>query len=256
MFASEGCPSTLVTDNGVQLTSGEMESFLKECNIKHMCTSLYEPHENGQVERFNRDLKTFVTDSLKLGGNWINSLRETLWVYHIKPHSTTQVSPFKSLKGRDPASCVCPWWFKNKCQTKFTDKECVHDTAKRVEIKQNKTMRWYNDKWKTKVHKFQVGDWVRILRPGIMNKSANKFGKPIQIKKVFSNSVITQAGKVWNIKRLAKWPNDVIFQHNNSGIMNHFNTKPCDKINKETIASRVTFSDCMRQKPKRFDDFI
>lgn len=45
VFAREGCPSTIVTDNGVQLTSKEMESFLKCQNIKHITVSNYEPHE-------------------------------------------------------------------------------------------------------------------------------------------------------------------------------------------------------------------
>lgn len=196
IFAREGCPATLITDNGVQWTSNEINNFFKECGIKHICTSLYEPHENGQVERFNRVLKTFVAGAVKSGSVWMNELRRKLWIYRITPHSTTEVSPFKLLKGRDPASVVCPWWFMNKCSSRFSEKECVHVTAKRIETKQDKCSKWYNRKWNTKVHDFKKGDWVRILKPGILNKVGNKFGKPIQIKKVFNNCVITQDGKV------------------------------------------------------------
>lgn len=34
VFAREGSPEVLVTDNGVQLTSQEMERFLLMCNIR------------------------------------------------------------------------------------------------------------------------------------------------------------------------------------------------------------------------------
>lgn len=54
---------------------------------------MYEPRENGLVERFNRVLKGYVSDSIKMGGNWRNTLREKLWSYRI-PSQKSALSSF------------------------------------------------------------------------------------------------------------------------------------------------------------------
>lgn len=87
VFAREGAPEILVTDNGTQLVSREMESFLRESGIKHMTTSLYEPRENGQVEIFNRVLKESVLCANKSTDAWKEVVRKKLWMYRITPHS-------------------------------------------------------------------------------------------------------------------------------------------------------------------------
>lgn len=94
----------MITDNGTQLVSREMESFLRECGIKHMTTSLYEPRENGQVERFNRVLKESVLCANKSTDAWKEVVRKKLWMYRITRHSVTGVSPFKLLKGKENPS--------------------------------------------------------------------------------------------------------------------------------------------------------
>lgn len=60
VFAREGNPCELTTDNGPQFTSSAFADFLKERGIKHIRTSVYHPQANGCVERFNRVLKDCV----------------------------------------------------------------------------------------------------------------------------------------------------------------------------------------------------
>ena len=50
VFAREGLPEFLVTDNGVQLTSHKMKEFLKGNGITHLLASLYHPQTNCLVE--------------------------------------------------------------------------------------------------------------------------------------------------------------------------------------------------------------
>ena len=52
-FARFGNPDTLLSDNGPQVLSEEMENFLASCNIKHETTAVYNPQQNGMVEIFN-----------------------------------------------------------------------------------------------------------------------------------------------------------------------------------------------------------
>ena len=57
IFAREGLPDEIITDNGSQFVSTEFETYLSQRGIKHIRTSLYHPQANGLVERFNRVLK-------------------------------------------------------------------------------------------------------------------------------------------------------------------------------------------------------
>ena len=47
VFAREGIPETLVSDNGVQLTSYKMQGFLKNCGVRQCKVALCHPMANG-----------------------------------------------------------------------------------------------------------------------------------------------------------------------------------------------------------------
>ena len=56
VFSSEGYPQELLSNNGIQFCSREFAEFLRDCDIKHIRTPLYNPESNAVVERFNRTL--------------------------------------------------------------------------------------------------------------------------------------------------------------------------------------------------------
>ncbi|KAM7283094.1 uncharacterized protein ISCGN_000254 [Ixodes scapularis] len=91
VFAREGLPEEIVTDNGPQFISKEFTEFLKTQGIRHLRTSLYYPQANGQVERFNRVLKS----TIQLAVVHKRNLQETVTEYSC--HSSC-------CDGRD--SCV------------------------------------------------------------------------------------------------------------------------------------------------------
>lgn len=64
-IAREGILDAILTDNGIQFVSREMEQFLVQHGIKHKRCALYHPETNGMVERFNRVLKQL---------KWLNPL--------------------------------------------------------------------------------------------------------------------------------------------------------------------------------------
>ena len=51
LFARYGVPAQLVSDNGPQLKSEELEQFLKRNGIKHITSAPYHPATNGLAER-------------------------------------------------------------------------------------------------------------------------------------------------------------------------------------------------------------
>lgn len=64
-FSREGVPDHLVTDNGVQFVSHEMNMFLKNLSIVHFKTALYSPQANGLAESMNKVVKSCAQRALQ-----------------------------------------------------------------------------------------------------------------------------------------------------------------------------------------------
>ncbi|XP_041565110.1 uncharacterized protein K02A2.6-like [Drosophila elegans] len=67
IFAIEGYPKTMVSDNGPQLTADAFEEFCKLHGIKHITTAPFHPASNGLAERFVQTFKFAVKKNLKDG---------------------------------------------------------------------------------------------------------------------------------------------------------------------------------------------
>ena len=60
VFAANGLPDKLVSDNGPQISSEEFQLFLKCNGIKHCRTAPYHPAMNGAAARFVQTLKKSI----------------------------------------------------------------------------------------------------------------------------------------------------------------------------------------------------
>ncbi|XP_064469689.1 uncharacterized protein LOC135384417 [Ornithodoros turicata] len=100
LFAREGYPNIIVSDHGSQFQSHAFKSFLQDRGIQHRQSSVYYPHSNGQIERFNRVLKDFILLSASEQGTILRDLPEFLGIYRSTPHAATQLSPAELLHGR------------------------------------------------------------------------------------------------------------------------------------------------------------
>ena len=57
LFAEQGVPETLMSDNGRQYSSTEFAEFTKSWNFKHITSSPYNPRSNGLAERTVQTIK-------------------------------------------------------------------------------------------------------------------------------------------------------------------------------------------------------
>ena len=57
IFARNGLPEEIVSDNGTQFTSTQFSRFCKERGIKQRLTASYHPASNNEAERFLRVFK-------------------------------------------------------------------------------------------------------------------------------------------------------------------------------------------------------
>ena len=100
MFAANGLPEHLVSDNGPQFTSEEFASFCRFNGIKHIRVSPYHPSSNGLAERFVQTFKVAMRKSEKDGLSFSHRLSSFLLLYRATPQGTTAVPPSMLFLGR------------------------------------------------------------------------------------------------------------------------------------------------------------
>ena len=70
MFARFGLPRQLVSDNGPQFTSDELEQFLVCNGVSHIRSSPYHPSTNGAAERLVHTVKHALRSGCRMVCPW------------------------------------------------------------------------------------------------------------------------------------------------------------------------------------------
>ncbi|KAK3107148.1 hypothetical protein FSP39_008158 [Pinctada imbricata] len=97
LFARQGIPSEIVSDNGPQFVAEEFKQFMKENGIRHITSAPYHPRTNGQADRFVQTFKRTMKSADKHSEN----LTAFLSKYRTTPHATTNETPSMRLYGRN-----------------------------------------------------------------------------------------------------------------------------------------------------------
>jgi Integrase core domain len=99
-FSRFGIPVTVVSDNGSQFRSAEMERFTKLNGVRHKFTAPYHPASNGQAERYVQMLKRGLRCMADEPGDLDLKLDRLLLQYQNASNSTTGQSPAELMFGR------------------------------------------------------------------------------------------------------------------------------------------------------------
>lgn len=168
IFALHGLPETVVTDNGPQFVSGQMETFFKENGIDHHRVTPYWPQANGQVERQNQTILKAIRIAHSEGENWREAIYTHLLAYRSTTHPVTGKTPAELLFGRKICGKI----------PEITEVVLDPQVMARAE-KEKEKMRLYTDK-KRKARECPVaeGDRVIVRRPP-RDKLSTPFGKEL-----------------------------------------------------------------------------
>ncbi len=96
-FARYGCPDEVVMDNGPQFASSEFQQFLSEYGVHVLMTSIYNPSDNGLVERWNKTFKFGVQAFCSSGKKWEDGIADLLTQHRHMPASAQGPSPAQIL---------------------------------------------------------------------------------------------------------------------------------------------------------------
>ena len=96
IFATEGAPQVLITDNGPPFNSSEFRRFCQEWNLEHYTSSPNYPQSDGQAERAVQTVKQRMARCKQDGQDF----KQALLQMRTTPISKDLPSPFEILHGR------------------------------------------------------------------------------------------------------------------------------------------------------------
>ena len=156
IFAVQGLPEQLVSDNGSQFTSEEFKEFCKLRGINNCYVTPYHPQANGQAERFIQTFKNCMNKMAKNSKNIYYNVNNCLLTYRVKAKATTDVAPSQLLMGgrlRSRLDLIHPRMKENvnDYQNRAAVQERVHQSQKKQKACHD---------CPAKMREFEVGDHV------------------------------------------------------------------------------------------------
>ncbi|GFO12713.1 Pol polyprotein [Plakobranchus ocellatus] len=189
VFSRFGAPDELVSDKGPQFTSMEFTNFLQKYNIHHTLTAVYNPQENGCVERFNQYLKHGIQASHASGEAWASGIQALRRNYRATAATLQGRSPSEVMFHRPlrlpfqiPASAHRARPPSPQLATSASDAQGVHSRGP-----------------------YRVGDRVRARRPQVL-KGQSPWSKPLTALKVLGNWTYQLSdSQKWNACKLRRY---------------------------------------------------
>ena len=170
-FATHGRPEIVVTDNGSNFKSEELEDFFNQNGIRHIRTAPHHPTSNGLAERA---VQTFKEGMKKMSGGSVEMrVSRFLSRYRITPQTSTGVSPAELLLGRKPRlriDLVCSEIGRKVRQSQTAQKQAHEWHAKKRTMLEGETVYASN---------FRRGPkWL----PGVLKQSTNPTSFVVQLE--------------------------------------------------------------------------
>lgn len=88
-----GLPKRIISDRGTAFTASMFETYCKENNIEHVKTAVRTPRANGQVERANQTILSYLRTSTDNPKDWDLALHKLQWVINSQKNLTSGFTP-------------------------------------------------------------------------------------------------------------------------------------------------------------------
>ena len=108
VFTVVGPPCKLHSDQGRNFESHLLSNLCKAFKVTKSHTTPYHPMGDGLVERMNRSLLNLLRTFSQKSSDWEDHLQLLMFVYRTSKHTSTGMSPYEIIFGRNPPSIHVP----------------------------------------------------------------------------------------------------------------------------------------------------
>lgn len=213
-----GTPALVITDQGTNFSSREIQSLFRDLSIEHHLISTGTPRANGQVERYVSTVINMLNATCNGSPDWPNGLWKVQQTINTTTQKSTGFSPLHLLIGVD-ANIPC-------VQTRLNDVLDDHSEADidlradRELAKQRLTL--MEDKFKRRFDRvrrdnknYQLGDTVFVNQEHRrLDKLQPRFKGPYRIISILPNDrfALSGLGDLRNLtvakEKLRYWPGE------------------------------------------------
>ena len=107
-----GTPASIHSDQGKEFTAEIFKELMDRLQVKCTTTPTYNPQSNGNLERFHRTLSAIIRVFCdREDPNWDQYLGPATLAYNTKQHSSTGITPYSGMFGRQcklPIDLIIP----------------------------------------------------------------------------------------------------------------------------------------------------
>ena len=177
IFARQGIPDVLKSDNGPPFNGHEFKNFADYLGFKHRRITPYWPRANGEAERLVQTLEKSIRTAHLEGKNWKQELYKFLRQYRATPHSTTSVSPSEALNNRKLKTTIPELPLTQCNQQQSTPQDSSASIAQRDAVQKQKMKIYADLKAHAEEREIKPGEVVLMRQP-----KKNKFSTPYNPK--------------------------------------------------------------------------
>ena len=208
IWKTHGLPEEIILDRDTKWTGGFWQRIYKALNIKRKLSTAFHPQTDGQTERVNQTLETYLRTFINYNQNdWFQMLPLAEFAYNNSYTTATKTTPFYVNYGFHPRTM-----YPTKSETKNPASKhyghwlkSIHQKTAETLEETKRRMGKYYDQGKQTAPELNLGAWVLLNARNIRTKRPTKklapkhYGPFKILEKIGTRSFRLELDKRWKI---------------------------------------------------------